>query len=151
TIGFALGALVDQTAGGTPLDRVGVVRRPIASDTGMVIAPVPIHDDVTLDSHEYAIKVRGVEVGRTRIVPGHRLAMNPGDAVPGIAGIQTVEPAFGLPAVWIEEGARAEAEALGYTVVDAESVVVTHLTETIRRHADELLTRQETRSLPVAI
>ena len=73
--------------------------------------------------------------------------MNPGDALPGLDGIPTTEPAFGLPAVWIEEGARAEAEALGYTVVDAESVVVTHLTETIRRHADELLTRQETRSL----
>jgi len=147
TIGFGLVPLVDQKAGGTLLARVGVVRRQIASDLGMVIAPVRIHDDVTLDSHEYAIKVRGGEVARTRIVPGHRLAMNPGDAVPGIAGIQTVEPAFGLPAVWIEEGARAEAEALGYTVVDPESVIVTHLTETIRRHADELLTRQETKKL----
>jgi flagellar biosynthesis protein FlhA len=93
------------------------------------------------------VKVRGVEVARSKIVPGHRLAMNPGDALPGLSGIPTTEPAFGLPAVWIEEGARAEAEALGYTVVDAESVVVTHLTETIRRHADELLTRQETRTL----
>jgi flagellar biosynthesis protein FlhA len=147
TIGFGLVPLVDQKAGGTLLARVGVVRRQIATDLGMVIAPVRIHDDVTLDSHEYAIKVRGGEVARTRIVPGHRLAMNPGDAVPGIAGIQTVEPAFGLPAVWIEEGARAEAEALGYTVVDPESVIVTHLTETIRRHADELLTRQETKKL----
>jgi flagellar biosynthesis protein FlhA len=73
--------------------------------------------------------------------------MNPGDATPGIAGIPTVEPAFGLPAVWIEEGQQAEAEALGYTVVDPESVIVTHLTETIRRHVDELLTRQETRQL----
>jgi flagellar biosynthesis protein FlhA len=147
TIGFGLVPLVDQQAGGTLLARVGVVRRQIAAELGMVIAPVRIHDDVTLDSHEYAIKVRGGEVARTRIVPGHRLAMNPGDAVPGIAGIQTVEPAFGLPAVWIEDGARAEAEALGYTVVDPESVIVTHLTETIRRHADELLTRQETKKL----
>jgi flagellar biosynthesis protein FlhA len=147
TIGFGLVPLVDQGAGGTLLARVGVVRRQIAAELGMVIAPVRIHDDVTLDSHEYAIKVRGGEVARTRIVPGHRLAMNPGDAVPGIAGIQTVEPAFGLPAVWIEDGARAEAEALGYTVVDPESVIVTHLTETIRRHADELLTRQETKKL----
>ena len=86
-------------------------------------------------------------MARGRIIPGHRLAMDPGDAVPGLAGIPTVEPAFGLPAVWIEEGARAEAEALGYTVVDAESMIVTHLTETIRRHADELLTRQETKKL----
>jgi flagellar biosynthesis protein FlhA len=147
TIGFGLVPLVDQKAGGSLLARVGVVRRQIATELGMVIAPVRIHDDVTLDSHEYAIKVRGGEVARTRIIPGHRLAMNPGDAVPGIAGIATVEPAFGLPAVWIEDGARAEAEALGYTVVDPESVIVTHLTETIRRHADELLTRQETKKL----
>src|SRR5262249_4447840 len=122
-------------------------RRQIASDLGMVIAPVRIHDDVMLESHEYAIKVRGTEVARSRIIPGHRLAMNPGDATPGMGGIPTVEPAFGLPAVWIEEGAQAEAEALGYTVVDPESVIVTHLTETIRRHVDELLTRQETRAL----
>jgi len=146
-IGFGLVPLVDQRSGGALLARVGVVRRQIASDLGIVIAPVRIHDDVTLDSHEYVVKVRGAEVARDRIVPGHRLAMNPGDALPGLAGIPTIEPAFGLPAVWIEEGARAEAEALGYTVVDAESVIVTHLTETIRRHADELLTRQETKKL----
>src|SRR3954466_859050 len=146
-IGFGLVPLVDQKSGGTLLSRVGVVRRQIAEDLGIVIAPVRIHDDVTLESHEYVIKVRGSEVARGRVVPGHRLAMDTGDAVPGLAGIPTIEPAFGLQAVWIEEGARAEAEALGYTVVDAESMVITHLTETIRRHADELLTRQETRAL----
>ncbi|MDX6522226.1 MAG: flagellar biosynthesis protein FlhA, partial [Gaiellales bacterium] len=147
TIGFGLVPLVDQQSGGALLGRVRVIRRQVAADLGMVIAPVRIHDDVMLESHEYAIKVRGSEVARSRIIPGHRLAMNPGDATPGIAGIPTVEPAFGLPAVWIEEGAQAEAEALGYTVVDSESVIVTHLTETIRRHVDELLTRQETRHL----
>ncbi len=147
SIGFGLVPLVDERAGGSLLARVGVVRRQIAAELGLVIGPVRVHDDVQLDSHEYAIKVRGVEVARGRVIPGHRLAMNPGDAMPGLAGIPTIEPAFGLPAVWIDEGARAEAEALGYTVVDAESVVVTHLTETIRRHADELLTRQETKAL----
>jgi flagellar biosynthesis protein FlhA len=91
--------------------------------------------------------VGGAEVARSRLFPGHRLAMNPGDALEGLAGIPTVAPAFGLPAVWIDESARAEAAALGYTVVDGESVIVTHLTETIRRHADELLTRQETKKL----
>ncbi len=146
-IGFGLVPLVDQRAGGALLARVGVIRRQIASDLGVVIAPVRIHDDVTLESHEYVVKVRGAEVARDRVVPGHRLAMNPGDALPGLSGIPTIEPAFGLPAMWIEEGARAEAEALGWTVVDAESVIVTHLTETIRRHADELLTRQETKKL----
>jgi flagellar biosynthesis protein FlhA len=147
TIGFGLVPLVDQQAGGHLLARVRVIRRQIAADLGMVISPVRIHDDVTLDSHEYAIKARGSEVARDRIVPGHKLAIDPGDATPGISGIPTVEPAFGLPAVWIDEGAQAEAEALGYTVVDPESVIVTHLTETIRRHAADLLTRQETRQL----
>jgi flagellar biosynthesis protein FlhA len=147
SLGFGLVPLVDERAGGSLLARIGVVRRQVASDLGLVIGPVRVHDDVQLDSHEYSIKIRGVEVATSRIVPGHRLAMNPGDALPGLAGIPTVEPAFGLPAVWIDENARGEADALGYTVVDAESVVVTHLTETIRRHADELLTRQETKAL----
>jgi flagellar biosynthesis protein FlhA len=146
-IGFGLVPLVDQQQGGALLARVGIVRRQLAAELGIVVAPVRIHDDVGLESHEYAIKVRGAEVARGRIVPGHRLAMNPGDAIEGLGGIPTTEPAFGLPAVWIDEDARAEAEALGYTVVDAESVVVTHLTETLRRHAHELLTRQETRKL----
>jgi flagellar biosynthesis protein FlhA len=146
-IGFGLVPLVDRQQGGALLARVGAVRKQIAADLGVVIAPVRIHDEVTLESHEYVVRVRGTEVARDRVVPGHRLAMNPGDAVAGLAGIPTVEPAFGLPAVWIEEGARAEAEALGYTVVDAESVVVTHLTETIRRNAADLLTREETRAL----
>ncbi|HEY1366278.1 MAG TPA: flagellar biosynthesis protein FlhA, partial [Gaiellaceae bacterium] len=146
-LGFGLVPLVDQKSGGTLLARVGVIRRQIAGDLGLVIAPVRIHDDVALESHEYVINVRGAEVARFRVVPGHRLAMNPGDAVPGLSGIPTNEPAFGLPAVWIDDAQRPEAEALGYTVVDAESVIVTHLTETIRRHADELLTRQETKKL----
>jgi flagellar biosynthesis protein FlhA len=150
-LGFGLVPLVDERSGGSLLARVGVVRRQIAADLGLVIGPVRVHDDVQLDSHEYTIKIRGVEVARSRVMPGYRLAMNPGDAMPGLTGIPTIEPAFGLPAVWIEEGGRAEADALGYTVVDAESVVVTHLTETIRRHADELLTRQETKALVDAL
>ena len=147
TIGFGLVPMVDQKSGGALLARVRVVRRQIASELGIVIAPVRIHDDVGLESHQYAVKIRGTEVARDRIIPGHRLAMNPGDAVAPVAGIPAVEPAFGLPAVWVEDANQAEAAALGYTVVDAESVIVTHLTETIRRHVDELLTRQETRKL----
>jgi flagellar biosynthesis protein FlhA len=91
--------------------------------------------------------VRGNEVGRGSVMAGHQLALDPGDAVGQLAGIPTTEPAFGLPAVWIPDAARAEAEALGYTVVDAESVIVTHLTETIRGHVAELLTRQDVRAL----
>jgi flagellar biosynthesis protein FlhA len=93
------------------------------------------------------MRVRGTEVARGGIMPGHHLAMDPGDAMGRLPGVPTTEPAFGLPAVWIAEGSRAEAEALGWTVVDGESVVVTHLTETIRTHAADLLTRQETRGL----
>ena len=146
-IGFGLVPLVDQQAGGTLLARVGTIRRQIASEMGMVIPPVRIRDDVALDSHEYVMRVRGTEVARGGIMAGHQLAMDPGDAMGELAGVPTTEPAFGLPAVWVAEPTRAEAEALGWTVVDAESVVVTHLTEVIRAHAAELLTRQETRHL----
>src|SRR5207302_7632443 len=114
--------LVDEQQGGALLPRVGVVRRQIAAELGIVIAPVRIHDDVTLESHEYSIRVRGSEVTRGKIVPGHRLAMNPGDAMPGLGGIPTIEPAFGLPAVWIEDDARAEADALAHPVVDGASL-----------------------------
>ncbi|HEX8101131.1 MAG TPA: flagellar biosynthesis protein FlhA [Solirubrobacteraceae bacterium] len=146
-IGFGLVPLVDAQAGGSLLARVGLVRRQIAHELGMVIPAVRIHDDVALDSHEYVLRVRGTEVARGGVMAGHQLAMDPGDAMGQLAGVPTVEPAFGLPAVWIADASRAEAEALGYTVVDAESVVVTHLTETIRAHAADLLTRQETRHL----
>jgi flagellar biosynthesis protein FlhA len=146
-IGFGLVPLVDKGAGGTLLARVGTIRRQIASELGVVIPPVRIRDDVGLDSHEYVMRVRGSEVARGGVMAGHHMAMNPGDAMGQLPGIPTTEPAFGLPAVWIPESGRAEAEALGWTVVDAESVVVTHLTEMIRAHASELLTRQETRHL----
>jgi flagellar biosynthesis protein FlhA len=146
-IGFGLVPLVDQKAGGTLLSRVSAIRRQIASELGMVIPPVRIHDEVGLDSHEYVVKVRGSEVARGRTMAGHQLAMDPGDAVGQLPGVSTTEPAFGLPATWIPDSSRAEAEALGYTVVDSESVIVTHLTESIRGEASELLTRQETRQL----
>jgi flagellar biosynthesis protein FlhA len=147
SIGFGLVPLVDGGAGGSLLARVGAVRRQVAAELGAVIPPVRIHDDVQLGSHEYLMKVRGNEVARGSVMAGHQLALDPGDAVGQLAGIPTTEPAFGLPAVWIPDAARAEAEALGYTVVDAESVIVTHLTETIRGHVAELLTRQDVRAL----
>jgi flagellar biosynthesis protein FlhA len=146
-IGFGLVPMVDQQAGGTLLQRVGTIRRQIATELGMVIPSVRIRDEIGLDSHEYVMRVRGTEVARGGVMPGHRLAMDPGDAMGQLPGIPTTEPAFGLPAVWIPESGRAEAEALGWTVVDPESVVVTHLTESIRANAADLLTRQETRQL----
>jgi len=153
-IGFGLVPLVDGSAGvGQPggtqslLRRVSQIRRQIAGELGVVIPAVRIHDELGMESHEYAIKVRGSEVARGRIMPGHLLAMDPGEAVGTLQGIPTTEPAFGLPATWVHESARGEAESLGYTVVDAESVIVTHLTETIRGHAAELLTRQDVKAL----
>jgi flagellar biosynthesis protein FlhA len=149
-IGFGLVPLVDggpSGSGSSLLRRVSMIRRQIASELGIVIPPVRIHDELGMESHEYVLKVRGSEVTRGRIMPGHLLAMDPGDASGTLQGIPTREPAFGLEAVWVHESAHAEAEALGYTVVDAESVIVTHLTETIRAHAAELLTRQDVRAL----
>src|SRR3989440_839038 len=146
-IGFGLVPLVDQRGGGTLLQRVGVIRRQIATELGMVIPPVRIHDEVGLDSHEYVVKVRGAEVAEGRVMAGHQLALDPGDAVGQLSGVPTSEPAFGIPATWIQDATRAEAEALGFTVVDRESVIVTHLTESIRQHAADLLTRQEAKQL----
>jgi len=146
-IGFGLVPLVDTKSGGALLRRVSMIRRQIAADLGIVIPPVRIHDELGMESHEYVVKVRGSEVARGRIMPGHLLAMDPGDAAGTLQGIRTREPAFGLDAVWVHESVRAEAESLGYTVVDVESVIVTHLTEVIRQHAAELLTRQDVRAL----
>jgi flagellar biosynthesis protein FlhA len=146
-IGFGLVPLVDGSTGGSLLQRVSAVRRQIAAEVGTIIPSVRIHDEVGLQSHEYIVKVRGTEVARGHIMAGHQLALDPGDAVGQLDGIPTTDPAYGMAAVWITDAARAEAEALGYTVVDAESVVVTHLTETIRRHVADLLTRQDVRTL----
>ncbi|MDX6685073.1 MAG: flagellar biosynthesis protein FlhA, partial [Baekduia sp.] len=146
-IGFGLVPLVDGSSGGSLLQRVSAVRRQIAAEVGTIIPSVRIHDEVGLQSHEYLVKVRGTEVARGHIMAGHQLALDPGDAVGQLDGIPTQDPAYGMAAVWITDAGRAEAEALGYTVVDAESVVVTHLTETIRRHTADLLTRQDVRTL----
>jgi len=146
-VGFGLVPLVDGSSGGNLLRRVSMIRRQIAGELGIVIPAVRIHDEVGMESHEYVFKVRGSEVARARIMPGHLLAMDPGDAAGGLQGVPTTEPTYGLPAVWVHSSDRAEAEALGYTVVDAESMIVTHLTETIRTHASELLTRQDVKTL----
>src|ERR1700761_7739736 len=146
-IGFGLVPLVEAGQGGGLMGRVGAMRKQLAGELGSVIPPVRIHDELGLDSHEYVLRVRGSEVARGRIMPGHQLAMDSGEAAGQLPGVPTTEPAFGLPATWVPDATRAEAEALGYTVVDPESVIATHLTETIRGHSAELLTRQETRKL----
>jgi flagellar biosynthesis protein FlhA len=146
-IGYGLINLVDEDQGGDLLKRVSMIRRQIALDLGIVLAPIRLRDNVQLGSHEYAIKLKGGQIVRESMLPGCWLAMNPGDAEPGLSGTPTTEPAFGLPALWIPAAVKERAEAMGYTVVDPASIIVTHLTETIRAYAAELLTRQDVRGL----
>ena len=147
-IGFGLVPMVDRGSGGTLVRRISLIRRQIAGELGMVIPPVRIHDEIDLDSHEYVVQGPrhrgGARPGRWPATSWPWIRATPSATCPGIP---TTEPAFGLPAVWIADAQHSEAEALGYTVVDAESVIVTHLTETIRAHAAQLLTRQDVRQL----
>jgi flagellar biosynthesis protein FlhA len=146
-IGYGMISLVDEEQGGDLLKRVSMIRRQIALDLGMVLAPIRLRDNVQLGSHEYTFKIKGAQVVLGNLMPGCWLAMNPGDAEPGLEGVATTEPAFGLPAMWIPAAVKERAETMGYTVVDPASIIVTHLTETIRQHASDLLTRQDVRGL----
>lgn len=146
-IGYSLIPLVDTGQGGDLLDRVVMIRRQCALEMGLVVPTIRIRDNIQLKPNAYAIKLKGVTVAQGELLPDHFLAMNPGGAAAEIEGIQTTEPAFGLPALWITETAREQAETAGYTVVDTMSVLVTHLTEVIKSHAAELLGRQEVQTL----
>jgi flagellar biosynthesis protein FlhA len=146
-VGYSLIPLVDPGQGGDLLDRVRLVRRQFATDVGFVVPPVRIRDNLHLAPNAYGVKVRGLVVSQGEILPGHFLAMNPGTATEAIPGVPTTEPTFGLPAQWITAAERERAQVLGYTVVDPSSVITTHLTETIRRHARDLLGRQEVQAL----
>jgi flagellar biosynthesis protein FlhA len=146
-IGYGLIPLVDESEGGELLKRVGLVRKQMATELGLVLQPIRIRDNVQLASHDYAVRIKGSEVARGQLAAGCLLAMNPGDADQSLPGEPTVEPAFGLPALWVAQSAREQAEAAGYTVVDHASIVITHLTETVRQHAAELISRQDTRTL----
>lgn len=146
-IGYGLVPLADESEGGNLLERVTMVRRQVAVDLGLVLPHIRIRDNIQLRPSGYAIKIRGVEVARGEVMMGYYLAMNPGIVVEPVPGIETTEPAFGLPALWIPEQDRERAEMAGYTVVDPTSVIVTHLTEVIRRHAAEILSRQDTANL----
>lgn len=145
--GYALIPIVDSKQGGDLLDRVVMIRRQLAIELGLVVPVIRLRDNIQLKPSEYVIKIRGVEVAGGELMMGHWLAMSPGLEDPGIIGIPTKEPAFDLPAVWLTSDMRMRAEAAGYTVVDAPSVVATHLTEVLKRHAHELLGRQETKAL----
>ncbi len=146
-IGYGLIPMVDESQGGDFLDRVTTLRRQIAQELGIIVPPVRIRDNIRLGPGEYAILVRGNIVARGRLEAGMLLAMNPGYAEEEIHGIETVEPAFGLSAIWIEPAERERAELGGYTVVEPSSVLATHLSEIIKTHASEIITRQDIRSL----
>ncbi len=145
--GYAIIPLADKNQGGDLLDRVVMIRRQLALELGVVVPIIRLRDNIQLSPNQYMIKIKGVEVARGEIMLNHLMAMNPGGAEEEITGIQTIEPAFGLPAIWIPDSMRDRAEMMGYTVVDAPSIVATHLTEIIRRHIHELLGRQDVQIL----
>ncbi|MBO9540954.1 flagellar biosynthesis protein FlhA [bacterium] len=146
-IGYRLIPLVDAAQGGDLLDRITMIRRQTAIKLGLVLPPIRVRDNLQLKPKEYRINLRGIEIARSEIQIDHYMAMNAGMAVEQLDGIPTVEPVFGLPAVWITEDLKERAELAGYTVFDASSVVATHLTEVIKAHAPEILTRQDVQGL----
>lgn len=145
--GYALIPLADANQGGDLLERVIMIRRQLAIELGMVIPVVRIRDNIQLNPNEYRLKIKGNEVAKGELMLDHYLAMAPDMDDDGIEGIDTLEPAFGLPAKWITEEHKDEAELSGYTVVDPPSVVSTHITEVIKQHAHILLGREETKQL----
>lgn len=145
--GYGLIPLADTNQGGDLLDRIVMIRRQLALELGIVVPVVRIRDNISLEANEYKIKIKGNEVAKGELLLDHFMAMSPGVEDESIEGVQTTEPAFGLPALWITEDVKEQAELSGYTVVDSPSVVSTHLTEIIKKHAHELLGRQETKQL----
>ncbi|WP_226674199.1 flagellar biosynthesis protein FlhA [Rossellomorea aquimaris] len=145
--GYGLIPLADTNQGGDLLDRIVMIRRQLAIELGLVIPVVRIRDNIQLQPNEYRLKIKGNEMARGELLLDHYLAMSPGVEDDSIEGIDTIEPSFGLPAKWISEEMKEQAEIFGYTVVDPPSVVSTHITEMIKNNAHELLGRQETKQL----
>ena len=146
-VGYGLIPLVDENQQGDLLERIRAIRRQFAIDMGILVPPLHVRDNLQLKPDEYLLRLKGVEVARGEVIMGHLLAMDSGAAKREIEGIPTTEPAFQLPATWINEEKREEAQVAGYTVVDPATVIATHLTEVLRGHADELLGRQDTQKL----
>ena len=145
--GYGIIPLADVNQGGDLLDRVVMIRRQIALELGTVVPIIRLRDNIQLNPNQYIIKIKGIQVSEGEILFDHYMAMNPGYVEEEITGIPTFEPSFHLPAIWITEGQRERAESLGYTVVDPPSIIATHLTEIIRQHISELLTRQDVQNL----
>ncbi len=145
--GYGIIPLADANQGGDLLDRVVMIRRQLAVELGVIIPTIRLRDNIQLNPNQYVVKIKGVEVASGDLLLDHFMAMNPGTVEEEVDGIPTTEPAFGLPALWISDKMRDRAEMLGYTVVDPPSIIATHMTEVVRRHAHELLGRQEVQSL----
>lgn len=145
--GYGIIPIVDAKQGGDLLDRVVMIRRQIALELGVVVPIIRLRDNIQLNPNQYIIKMRGIQISDGEILFDHYMAMNPGYVEEEVTGIPTIEPSFHLPAIWITEGQRERAESLGYTVVDPPSIIATHLTEVVRQHVAELLTRQDVASL----
>lgn len=148
-IGYGLIPIVDKSQGGELFERITMLRRQIAQELGIIVPPIRIRDNIQLRPNSYVIKVRGIEVAKGEVMPGYVMVLNPEGL--NIDGIDAKEPIFGLPAKWIPVEARELAENKGYTVIDSSGVIATHLTEIIKRYADELLTRQDVQRLLDAI
>ncbi len=146
-IGYGLIPLADTSQGGDLLDKIAAIRRQCALELGIIVPPIRIRDNMKLEPNSYSIKLRGMEIAQGNCMPGYFLAMNVDAKDNLLTGIKTIEPAFGLPAIWISDNQKDHAESLGYTVVNAVSVVTTHLMEEIKKHAHEILGRQEVKSL----
>ena len=145
--GYGIIPLADVNQGGDLLDRVVMIRRQVALELGTVVPIIRLRDNIQLNPNQYIIKIKGIQVSEGEILFDHYMAMNPGYVEEEIMGIPTFEPSFHLPATWITESQRERAESLGYTVVDPPSIIATHLTEIIRQHISELLTRQDVQNL----
>ena len=145
--GYGIIPLADVNQGGDLLDRVVMIRRQIALELGTVVPIIRLRDNIQLNPNQYIIKIKGIQVTEGEILFDHYMARNPGCVEEEISGIPTFEPSFHLPALWITENQRERAESLGYTVVDPPSIIATHLTEVIRTHIDELLSRQDVQNL----
>lgn len=146
-VGYRLIPLVDKTQEGELLRRIRGLRKKFAQEIGFLVSPVHIRDNLELKPNAYRIVLKGVEVGQGEAFPGNLLAINPGRVLGTLPGTATKDPAFGLPAIWIDKTLREQAQAYGYTVVDASTVAATHLNHLIMLHASELLGRQETQAL----
>jgi len=145
--GYGIVPMVDVSQGGDLLDRVVMIRRQCAIDMGVIVPAIRLRDNIQLGTNAYSIKIKGVEIAKGEVMADHLLALSSGEVEEEIYGIPTVEPTFGLPALWIPKSDREEAEILGYSTVDPPSVIATHLTEIIKRHGHELLNRQQVQTL----